>query len=208
MHKHGIQHRIDSLAKAYLLDHIENLTSGTLIDCGANIGELGIWAKQKNLTYIPFEPENVEAECCDRNNFNGEKQTNRYALWKKDEYLRFYNRASSADSSLLPSGLDDQYTEIEAKSLDNILLGIKLISPVIFKVEAEGAEPEIIEGSKNILKSIDFITVDCGYERGDHKNPEHTFIEVNNILAENDFKVIAANLRRGTFLFKNMNTKL
>ena len=35
-----------------------------------------------------------------------------------------------------------------------------------FKIEAEGAEPEVLEGSKNSLKIIDYIGVDGSHERG------------------------------------------
>ena len=36
----------------------------------------------------------------------------------------------------------------------------------LLKVEAEGAEPEVLLGTAKILKRIEFISVDCGPERG------------------------------------------
>lgn len=201
MHKHGITHRINNLANDYLLGDLMNLSNGTLIDCGANIGELGIWAQHQKMHYIAFEPESLEAECCDRNNFNGKAITHRFALWKENETLSFYSRASSADSSLLPSGHDDNVIHMEAKRLDSVLSQNDLHHPIVLKVEAEGAEPEVLEGSTGLIPFCDYITVDCGYERGDKNDPKHTFIETNKILSKHGFIILEANLRRGTFLF-------
>ena len=43
-YKRGIKRGIDALASDYHLDRLEGLDGGTFIDCGANVGELGIWA--------------------------------------------------------------------------------------------------------------------------------------------------------------------
>jgi FkbM family methyltransferase len=207
MHKHGIQHRIDDLASVYLLTHIKNPEGGTLIDCGANVGELGIWAKKTGMQYIAFEPEEVEADCCDRNNYNNHSKTYRHALWNSNEILTFYSRPLSADSSLLPSGEDSNTKELTAKRLDSVIKGIDLQRPAVLKVEAEGAEPEVLEGAKSLLPFLDYVTVDCGYERGDKNNPQHTFIETNKFLLDNNYILIAANLRRGSFLFQRNNVQ-
>lgn len=54
LHRKGLSHRILRLASVYHLDQIEGLKTGTLIDCGANIGELGGWARCAGLDYIDF----------------------------------------------------------------------------------------------------------------------------------------------------------
>lgn len=208
MHKHGIQHRVNDLASVYLLTNIANPTGGLLIDCGANIGELGLWAKNNGMQYIAFEPEDTEADCCDRNNYDSKSKTNRHALWKSDEMLTFYSRPLSADSSLLPSGEDSNTKKLLAKRLDSVINRVDLQHPAVLKVEAEGAEPEVLEGAKLLLPFLDYITVDCGYERGDKNNPQHTFIETNKFLLENNYTLIAANLRRGSFLFQRIIQKL
>lgn len=203
MHKRGIQSRVEALAKDYCLLTISDLDRGTLIDCGANIGELGLWASGKGMTYIAFEPETLEADCCDLNNFAGRRETNRFPLWKSDETLRFYNRPRDADGSVLPSGEDDQFVEVQGRRLDSVLQADDLARPIIFKVEAEGAEPEVLEGARALLPSIDYISVDCSYERGNKTNPQHTLIETNRLLTSAGFEIVAADLRRCSFLFRN-----
>lgn len=136
MHKRGIRSRVDALARDYCLSSLGDLTGGTLIDCGANIGELGRWASAMGMKYIPFEPEQLEADCCDLNNFSGRHETNRYPLWKSDDMLRFYNRPRNADGSLLENGEDNSFVEVQARRLDSVLTAGQLTSPIILKVEA------------------------------------------------------------------------
>jgi len=201
MHKYGIMRRAYALAEAYCITQLPPLRGGTLIDCGANIGELGLWARRQGVRYIAIEPESLEAYCCDLNNFSGQNSTIRKALWKRDETLKFYHRAASADSSLLINGDDDSFIEMPAVRLDSILSSTQICRPAVLKIEAEGAEPEVLEGSAGLLAYIDFVAVDCGYERGPKENPAPTFIESNRILHEAGFSIMFANLRRGAFLY-------
>lgn len=202
MHKRGVRERIGALAGSYMLDKIPETLGGTLIDCGANIGELGLWAAQKQMIYIPFEPETLEADCCDQNNFSGEARTRRHPLWKTDEAIRFFKRARDADGSVLENGDDGQFVELQARRVDSVLQAAELAHPIVFKVEAEGAEPEVLAGAAALLDAMDYVSVDCGYERGSRENPQHTFVETNHLLSNAGFEVVAANLRRGTFLFR------
>ena len=79
----------------------------------------------------------------------------------------------------------------------NIENQIKLI-----KVEAEGQEPEVLEGSLNTLKNIEYIAVDFGFERG--LNQENTINSVNNILTKNNFELKNISEYRLVGLYKNL----
>ena len=69
------------------------------------------------------------------------------------------------------------------------------------KLEAEGAEPEILQGLGEKLKFIEYITADVGFERGETE--ESTLAEVSNFLIKNNFKMVAIGKRRFCVLFKN-----
>ena len=85
--------------------------------------------------------------------------------------------------------------------MDDELDPTKLTHPIIFKLEAEGAEPEVLEGAENFLTLADYVTVDCGYERGEGQ--DHTFIEVNNILSSAGYRIVFAQFGvRVTLLFQ------
>ena len=203
-YKRGIDTLINSLAKQYSLDRLNHLRGGTFIDCGANVGELGLWARNHNHTYFAFEPEQLESRCCDLNNFDGVNQTCRKPLWNKDGTLRLFHRAETADTSLIENGNDTNYTDVEAVMLDTALNKVQMQGPIIFKVEAEGAEPEVLSGASNLLKLIDYVALDCGYERG--KNSEHTFVETNKILSNAGFELVSAHFKRVTALYRRKSS--
>ena len=71
----------------------------------------------------------------------------------------------------------------------------------LLKIDAEGYEPEVLEGSEKLFKKIEFITVDFGAERGINQNM--TIIEVNNILLKNNFEMINFSNFRLIGLYKN-----
>ena len=203
----GIMQSVSYLAREYCLDAIDLEPGGVFIDCGANIGELGLWAQSRGFSYIPFEPEEREAICCDLNNFAGRPETRRSALWKETARLPFFSKPESADSSLIEIAEGYQRTEIEAATLDSLLDLEQLSSasgPVIFKVEAEGAEPEVLQGAANILPAVDWVTIDCGYERGVER--DHTFVETNTFMQDHGFRLRQAKFERVIALYRNMRT--
>ena len=57
--------QLQKFRDAYLLDLINFSNGETVIDCGANIGELNISLKEKglNLNYIAFEPDKEIFDC-------------------------------------------------------------------------------------------------------------------------------------------------
>ncbi|MCY4148695.1 MAG: FkbM family methyltransferase [Gammaproteobacteria bacterium] len=199
--KRGIKQRISNLAWDYHLDTFEIVPGGAFIDCGANIGELGIWARDNGLRYVAFEPEALEARCCDINNFSGKSKTHRLALWNKTTTVPFFSKPESADSSILEIEGETHRTMVQATKLDDVLDLSGVSGTIILKIEAEGAEPEVLQGSTQSLSMVDWVTVDCGFERG--KKRAHTFVETNLMLHDHGFRLCQANLSRITTLYRN-----
>ncbi|MGR6430221.1 FkbM family methyltransferase [Rhizobium sp. PAMB 3174] len=200
-YKKGVDHRIDALAKSYLLHRISQDTTGAFIDCGANIGELGLFAKKWKFDYFAFEPEDAEADCCDLNNFDGMQMTNRVALWKNEDTLSFYSKSDTADSSLIEINQFSAVKTVKAIPLDKFVVDKGIEKIAVMKIEAEGAEPEILEGAQLALSRTRYLTVDCGFERGVSK--ESTLVPVVNIATKAGFKLVDWNPSRVTVLFEN-----
>jgi hypothetical protein len=70
----------------------------------------------------------------------------------------------------------------------------------LVKLEAEGAEPEILDGMDETLKRVEFVAADMGPERGLEK--ANTVIDVSDRLFEKNFRLIAFNASRCTGLYK------
>ena len=163
----------------------------------------GLWARAKGIRYIPFEPEALEARCCDLNNFAGNPETRREALWKENTTLTFYSKPDSADSSAIDPG-GSIATEVEGITLDNAVSLAEISGTVILKIDAEGAEPEVLEGATKTLPLIDWVSVDCSGERGVTK--ETTFTETDALLRTHGFrpfKSLSGGLKMTTVLYRN-----
>lgn len=204
-YKYGIMQHVARLVREYHLDQIDVVPGGVFIDCGANIGELGFWARRHGLDYIPFEPEVLESRCCDLNNFGGRSGTRRLALWNDTTRLAFYSKPDREDSSLIDPGGNTVRTQVSADTLDNTVNIAGVSGTVILKIEAEGAEPEVLEGARRTLAQIDWVTVDCGYERG--KAQSHTFMETNRFLLDAGFRLQSVEFHRVAALYRNMNSR-
>lgn len=200
--KRGVIAGVENLAKQYNLDQISTAPGDILLDCGANIGELGVWARTHKLRYIAFEPEDLEARCVDLNAFGGENKTARLALWSEEAVLNFFSKPTTADSSVIEMDGFDNVRRVQAKRLDAIVTDLPQSAKIILKIEAEGAEPEVLAGAQNLLAQVDYVAIDCGFERG--KEKAHTFVETNTLLVDNGFRVEKVNFKRMTMLYKNM----
>ena len=201
LYKKTVAYRIKRLQTVYMLHHVDAEASGAFIDCGSNVGELGAFCKQRGLDYHPFEPEQLEAACCDQNNFGGQPKTNRLALWKKETTLRFYSKPDSGDSSLFEPTEFVSMKEVQATTVDAYCQRKGITEIAVLKIEGEGAEPEILAGAQDSLGFARYVTVDCGFERGVSK--ASTVVDVVNMLVRRGFELVDWDSGRVTFLFRN-----
>ena len=147
------------------------------------------------IDYYGFEPSIKDFECLKLNVES--KNLYQKALWIDKSNKTFYIKSNSADSSIFEINDYESKIDIETINLDSL----KIEKIKLFKVEAEGAEPEVLLGSIETLKNCEYIVVDSGKERG--KNKLETTMAVCNLLITNNFKLIDINHERITLLFKN-----
>ncbi|MAW09546.1 MAG: hypothetical protein CMC23_05450 [Flavobacteriaceae bacterium] len=196
----SVKFQYDLIIDSYMLDEIALIDNDTVIDCGANIGELKLALNSRGLkiNYYGFEPEEPTYKCLSLNVGDTDKLY-KNALGNKNETKTLYLDSIGGNSSLVDFGANKKEI-IEVISLDSLNLDIPI---KVFKVEAEGYEPEVLEGAIDTLKLVEYVTVDFGAERG--KNNSNTVVEVNQILLNNNFKLIKFSNFRTVGLYKNKN---
>jgi len=199
-YRKGVSQRISILSRKYMLDRVPMSRDVKIIDCGANVGELGVWAKQYDADYHPFEPEEKEANCCDMNNFSARPMTIRKALWFKEMELKFFSKPETADGSVIEMNGFNGMKIVQTTTLASYISKLPNPSVRLLKIDAEGAEPEVLQGAEGVFQHIDYIAVDCSFERG--KKCSSTFLDCNEILRRNDFEVADANLSTLVFLYR------
>lgn len=161
----------------------------TVFDIGANVGEFAIAAAKKfpNSIIYAFEPDPTVNECLQFNiesmKLNSNIKCMRLALSNTSGVNNFYIATAGADSSFIEP---PQYTAIEKVEciigyefmLENRLNHINLL-----KMDAEGFEPEILNGFGEYIFEIDFLAIDVSPER----LGMNTKSEVSTILASSKF---------------------
>jgi len=197
----GVKARADSLADVYFLKQMKFKDGDIFLDCGANVGDLKIWfeLQNKKIEYIGFEPSPIEFNCLKDNVYPSIVYN--IGLWNKDGELTFYISSQGADSSLIePKKYDKKIVSKVCKLEKFIDAPIKCL-----KLEAEGAEPEILEGLGDALGMIEYISADLGYERG--IDADSTLVPVTNFLITRGFELVDVEHTRICALYKNKHFK-
>ena len=198
----GLNTRFEILKKEYLLDNIKFNKDDVVIDCGANNGDFYFCFNDK-IRYYGFEPSPIVFKNLKHNVNN--QNLYQLGLWKNStKKIKFYINDVEGDSSMIPTNNYSSIENIKTITLDEIISKIDKNIKLI-KIEAEGAEPEILEGLKENLLRVEYLTIDCGFERG--INQESTIFECTNYLLKNNFKMICFSKYRTIALFKNDNLK-
>lgn len=189
LYRDGISKRSELIFSSYCLEKISFSKNDIVIDCGANYGDL--YLKLSNLiepeNYIALEPNPSD---CDILKLNVSHKSNiiNKGLGNTNGTLPFYISQIEADSSFIKPKYFTEIINVPVIRLDKLIQDLKLKEIKLLKIEAEGYEPEILEGLSDKIQICEYIAIDGGYERGE-KN-EQTFTELTNKLLESNFKMI------------------
>lgn len=205
----GLQKRKVSIFEQYLLHEINLQDLDVVIDCGSHNGDFYLAVSDYSPIYYGFEPSPYVFETLEHNlkksdNFP-QKNINIFneALWStNNETLSFFIKDDIGDSSLIRPPRYTSEIKVVTRTLDDVIdridKNIKLI-----KVEAEGAEPEVLQGLSKNIKNVEYVVIDCGFERGEEQSS--TITECTEFMLKNNFKFINFSSFRTICLFKNKN---
>lgn len=200
LYSRGIPARIATLADEYMLKDVPLSEGDLFVDVGANVGELGIWSDQRGLRYVGIEPDPRAFSALQEN--VPMSSTLQMAVSNKRGVLDFFMRPDSADSTLLKPedwAEGEEIITVQVSTLDDLLRSEGLVSDIkLLKIEAEGFEPEVLEGALGTLSRTLFVVVDAGPER----NGENTVATVVDHLYDHGFKLVRKSKFRETYLFR------
>lgn len=194
----GIEVFSKHLAEVYLLNRIEFEDNDTVIDCGANVGELipYFYNNFSNINYFGFEPDKKIFDALQKNFLIKNGSILQVGLSDTEGVKKLYIDSDGADTSLEKSD-KNTYIKINVKKLDSYKFqNVKLI-----KIDGEGHELEILLGAKETLKKTKYVSIDHGPEKG--INNLRTTPEVYLNMIKNNFIPIHTSSVREITLFKN-----
>ena len=201
LYRNGISERGKLIYNTYCLQKIKFKEQDIVIDCGANSGDLLIELNNyiKVGNYIAIEPNPIDFEVL-KLNCKNQVLVNK-ALGNKNDNLNFYIATSDGDSSIIKPKFYKEIITVEVIKLDDLIKNLNIKKIKLLKIEAEGYEPEVLEGALGIIPICEYIAIDGGYERG--QNQEQTFTTITNILLKNNFEIYDINFSLYRALFKN-----
>ena len=195
---HSLDDRANNLKKSYMLQNVDFSEGDVVIDCGAAQGLFFLALQEAKIEYYGFEPSPVQFEDL---SFNLAKKGHiqNKALWKNsNEEIDFYVNDWLNDSSAIKINKFDEIIKVKTMTLDEVIQKINKKIKLI-KIEAEGAEPEVLYGLNEQINKVQYITIDAGPER----NNETTIIDCLNYLKESSFELISFYQPRVGLLFEN-----
>ena len=172
----------------------------SFIDIGASIQIIQRWKKidKRNLNYHLFEPNQKEAKKLLKNKvFYDDYQVYDFALSNKNETRKLFITKGIYQSSFLKPNHNflnkftnsnrykiSKINKVKAKKLDHIIMG----KPDFIKIDVQGFNYEILEGSSRTLKNTLGIDIEVDFQEIYQK--EILFGKIDEFLNNKDFEFI------------------
>ena len=186
MYKNGLSRIKKLMLNKYCNGKCKIDKNDVVVEIGANIGEFTLVAAEMAKKVYAFEPD---PKCIDCLILNVQSINNvsiiEYGLSDKNKNKVFYLSTEEADSSFIKPKTYTSTIEIKAIRLDTWMQEVGLEKIDFLKLEAEGAELEVLIGLGEKITCVKKITVDGGPER----RGKTTFNEVANYLTQRKFQV-------------------
>lgn len=187
--RNGIEFVFNSMIRRYVPDWFELRPDGIVIDVGANIGEFSMAIAPRVGHVVAVEPDKLAYACLKENAAisTGKIFPHNEGISNKTGKKALYMSSSTADTSFVVPEKYDEVVDFEAITLVDFVRGhgIEVANIDLIKIEAEGYEPEVLEGCLPDLK-VKYFSVNCDPER----MGQSPINEVCAILEKNQYTLV------------------
>jgi len=162
----GARMRGRVLRKYSMPGHVEVETGDTVVDVGAFIGEFARPAGEIGERIVAVEPDTRNAAALRRNLAHlPESEVVEKAAWHETGDREFQVAGDPSEGSILEVDSDDvtDVVTLEATRVDDLADSLALDGIDYLKIEAEGAEPEALQGVGEL--EVPKVAVECAPER-------------------------------------------
>lgn len=184
LYRKGWAARLDRLEQEYGVGrHVTLTPESVVLDIGANAGEFAHVGARYGASVFCFEPDPAVFACLEKNIADLPNVCAIDAvLWKEDGEIDFALAPERADSSVFAEGPRIRKC---AKTIGSFVRENALTRIDLIKCDAEGAEPEVLEGIGDAFSIVEAVALDTGAER----QGARTNTECANILSAHGFDV-------------------
>lgn len=185
MHRDGLSYIFNFMLNKYQNQKVKVEPGDVVVEVGSNVGEFACAISPTASRILAFEPDPNALPSLRRNaRLYHNIIVLPYAAGSTDGEITFFIETATSDSSVIEPKKWSQKIVVPTRNLASILSEHSINQVDFLKVEAEGYEPEILEGSEDVLHLVKKISVDCSPER----NGEPTFDACEDVLRRNGFE--------------------
>jgi FkbM family methyltransferase len=148
--------------KKYILDHQHEYS--VFIDAGACIGEYSILLARKPMRCFAFEPvrESFDslAKNLELNGLDSGIKAFPFGLGDRNGQVEFVFNSVNTGASHISTDSVPGNCAVEIRTFDSLLpeMDIKLEDHILFKLDVEGMEPDVLRGAKEFIQNFPHIT--------------------------------------------------
>ena len=191
-YKRGVTSRLQRLDRQYMFGALAP-PPGPVLDVGAHAGEFSLLAANAGRAVYAVEPDPDALACLRRNLADREAVTVIDAVvWNAEEEQEFNLASATSDSSVFAPAETTAAVRRRATTLDRIAEEHGIDGLAFLKCDAEGAEPEALEGGRELLRRTARVAIDTGPER----KGERTSDACEALLRDAGFAVRSSQRRR------------
>lgn len=202
----GVKARVSEVFSSYGVSEeiISKIEGKAVIDIGANIGEFSIFLRKygnHDGEIVAIEPDPIEFSSLGANAERFGFRAVNSAVSSRSGKMRFILNNEDADSRLdfsNESGSKKNTILVDSARLNEILFDLRIGEVGLVKLEAEGYEPEVLQGIDFSEIDIKYFAIDCGPERPPYN--EATLVSCLNLLLKNGYELINYNPSRHSIL--------
>lgn len=155
------------LGRKYQLKGFAAVEPGdVVVDCGAFVGGFSLSVRHSADRVIAVEPSAANFRALEKNvGGMASIECCQVALWNEEAVLPLHHSTTNVDDSLFEpdEGATGRSTLVRATTLSTLLSELECDRADFVKVEAEGAEREVLDGLRELRPRA--IAVDCSPER-------------------------------------------
>lgn len=144
--------------------YFKGITQGVFVDVGSHIGKYSIKVARQlgnNGRVVSIEPEISNFEILkaniELNNLSNVAPLN-VACWNRNEKLKLYLAQRTGDHSV-KNPLSMDFVEVNGLKLDDILKELQIEHIDFIKVDAEGADGEVLEGAEETIAKNPYLKI-------------------------------------------------
>lgn len=181
---HGVSRQCEKLVNRYLRDLVPIPKGATVLNIGANIGEVSAVLATQGASVIALEadPNVLTALAANSREYNFSVEP--VAVWREDGSLAMYVATATADTSVFNAS--DQVIQVDAMRIDTVVQRHRLSRIHLIIGDVEGSEPEALQGASETLLNTDYVSLCASAERSGVRTLE----DCEALLKESGFEIL------------------